>query len=109
MYDEIHEILNAWLQEAVPYYKFGGIAFKRRAILNEGGFPESYILDIYTDVPGCLVGKAGSIVDKYKTELVEKVKCCNITDINIFEVEGFTVKPVDKKKMKKYLKWAKHH
>lgn len=108
MVEDIYEVLNEWLKEVVPDYRFGGIAFNRRAVFNEGErFPDHYVLDIYTDVPGFLIGKAGSVIDKYKKELAERVRSYNITEVNIFEVSGFVIKPRDKKKMKKYFRQAK--
>lgn len=109
MYDEIYKILSEWLQETVPDYWRGGIAFKVRVIVDENGWPEHSVLDVYTNVPGSLIGKAGSIINKYKAELAERVHCLNITDINIVEVNDFVIKPVDKKKLKKHLRWAKLH
>ena len=110
MYSDIVKILKEWLQEVVPEYRTGGIAFKKRAVFNDGeSFPSSYILDIYTDVPGYLVGKAGSIADKYKAKLIERVKCYHITDINIFEVAGFVVKPIDEEKVNEHINWAKNN
>lgn len=110
MIEDIYKILNEWLRETIPDYRFGGIAFNRRAVFNEGErFPDHYALDIYTDVPGFLIGKAGSVIDKYKKELAERVRSYNITEVNIFEVNGFVFKPRDKKKMDKFLKWARRH
>lgn len=81
----IFGILKEWLTEALPEYVTGSISFRR---VRDPEDTSKHIFEIYTDVPGYLIGKAGCIYDKYKVKLLEELKYWGYNKINIVEVEG---------------------
>ena len=72
---EISSILKEWCEEAgvktpIGYYKN----------------PLKHCWEIYTDRPGLLVGKAGSLVGKYK-DILNKRCYCNY-EVKFYEIKG---------------------
>ena len=82
----IYDILREWLDEALPEYVHGNISFRR---VRDPEDTSKHVFEIYTNVPGYLIGKAGCIYDKYKAKLLEELKYWGYNEISIVEVEGF--------------------
>lgn len=58
----INDIIRDWCDECkLPYVN---VMFKRK--------PNENTIQIFTDHPGILIGKAGSIIDKYQKRLQEE-------------------------------------
>ena len=76
----INEVLRDWCDECkLPYTH---VMFKRKSNENT--------VQIFTDHPGILIGKAGSIIDKYQKILQEKSdkhKCTEKVYIELVETE----------------------
>lgn len=57
---EVSEVFDEWAKE---------LKIQTRDILFSMDKDKPNLIHIYTDVPGLMIGKAGSMVDKYKQEL----------------------------------------
>ena len=67
---------------------FGTISLRRELDPEDEG---KYVCNLYTDVPGPLIGKAGWLYDKYSKMLLEELRYFGVTSINIVEIEGTAV------------------
>ena len=88
LHSDLYKILKQWLDEALPDYMFGTISLRRELDPEDEG---KWVCNLYTDVPGPLIGKAGCLYDKYSKLLMEELKLFGVTSINIVEVEGTAV------------------
>lgn len=80
IYPEVYNIIAAWCKEVGIYQ----VAIKTKYD------PKSncYKLILYTERPGAFIGKAGSIIEKYRKMLQECKACCRIEQIEIEEISG---------------------
>ena len=83
----IYDILKQWLEEAVPDWNRGDMAVKQ--ISNGDG---TYNLEINTDCPGALIGKAGTTFDKY-VHMLQELTITPVVEVKINEMNGFVHKP----------------
>lgn len=80
IYPEIYNIVAAWCKEVGVYQ----VAIKTKYDSKS----ECYKLILYTERPGAFIGKAGSIIDKYKKMLQECRVGRMIEQIDIEEISG---------------------
>mgnify|MGYP003302601725 CR=1 FL=1 len=70
----VHNVLKGWKAEAKNTHLCVYAA-------NNG------VLTIYTDRPGCLIGRAGNTVAKYR-QLINEASFGTITDVKFVETQG---------------------
>ena len=80
IYPEVYNIIAAWCKEVGIYQ----VAVKTKYDAKSN----CYKLTLYTERPGVFIGKAGSIVEKYKKLLQECKACRRIEQIEIEEISG---------------------
>lgn len=80
IYPEIYNIIAAWCKEVGIYQ----VAIRTRYDSKSDG----YKLTLYTERPGAFIGKAGSIIEKYKKMLQECRVGRMIGQIEIEEISG---------------------
>ena len=80
IYPEIYNIIAAWCKEVGIYQ----VAIKTKYDSKS----ECYKLILYTERPGAFIGKAGSIIEKYKKMLQECRVGRMIEQIDIEEISG---------------------
>ena len=80
IYPEVYNIIAAWCKEVGIYQ----VAVKTRYDSKS----DCYKLTLYTERPGVFIGKAGSIVEKYKKLLQECKVGRTIEQIEIEEISG---------------------
>lgn len=81
IYPEIYNIISAWCKEAGIYQ----VAVKTKYDSKS----DCYKLTLYTDRPGAFIGRAGSIIDRYRKQLQEyKVVGRIIEQVDIEEISG---------------------
>lgn len=80
IYPEVYNIIAAWCKEVGIYQ----VAVKTKYDSKSN----CYKLTLYTERPGVFIGKAGSIVEKYKKLLQECKACRRIEQIEIEEISG---------------------
>lgn len=80
IYPEIYNIIAAWCKEVGIYQ----VAIKTRYDSKSS----CYKLTLYTERPGAFIGKAGSIIEKYKKMLQECSVGRMIGQIEIEEISG---------------------
>ena len=80
IYPEIYNIVAAWCKEVGVYQ----VAIKTKYDSKS----ECYKLILYTERPGAFIGKAGSIIEKYKKMLQECRVGRMIEQIDIEEISG---------------------
>ena len=80
IYPEIYNIIAAWCKEVGIYQ----VAIKTKYDSKS----ECYKLILYTEKPGAFIGKAGSIIEKYKKMLQECRVGRMIEQIDIEEISG---------------------
>lgn len=80
IYPEVYNIIATWCKEAGIYQ----VAIKTKYDSESS----CYKLTLYTERPGAFIGKAGSIIEKYRKMLRECKAYCRIEQINIEEISG---------------------
>ena len=80
IYPEIYNIIAAWCKEVGIYQ----VAIKTKYDSKS----ECYKLTLYTERPGAFIGRAGSIIEKYKKMLQECRVGRMIEQIDIEEISG---------------------
>ena len=80
IYPEIYNIIAAWCKEVGIYQ----VAIKTKYDSKS----ECYKLILYTERPGAFIGKAGSIIEKYKKMLQECRVGRMIEQVDIEEISG---------------------
>ena len=80
IYPEIYNIIATWCKEVGIYQ----VAVKTKYDSKSN----CYKLTLYTDRPGAFIGKAGSIIEKYKKQLQECRVGGMIGQIDIEEISG---------------------
>ena len=80
IYPEIYNIIAAWCKEVGIYQ----VAIKTKYDSKS----ECYKLTLYTEKPGAFIGRAGSIIEKYKKMLQECRVGRMIEQIDIEEISG---------------------
>lgn len=80
IYPEIYNIIAAWCKEVGIYQVAVGTRYDSKS--------DCYKLTLYTERPGVFIGKAGSIVEKYKKLLQECKVGRTIGQIEIEEISG---------------------
>ena len=80
IYPEVYNIIAAWCKEAGIYQ----VAIKTKYDSKS----DCYKLTLYTERPGLLIGKAGSLCEKYKKLLQECKAYRRIEQLEIKEISG---------------------
>lgn len=80
IYPEVYNIISAWCKEVGIYQ----VAIKTKYDSKS----DCYKLTLYTERPGAFIGKAGSIIEKYKKMLQECRVGRMIEQIEIEEISG---------------------
>lgn len=80
IYPEVYNIVAAWCKEVGIYQ----VAIRNRYDLESYG----YKLTLYTERPGAFIGRAGSMIEKYKKMLQECSVGRMIGQIEIEEISG---------------------
>lgn len=80
IYPEIYNIIAAWCKEVGIYQ----VAIRTKYDSKS----ECYKLILYTERPGAFIGKAGSIIDKYRKQLQECKVGRMIEQVDIEEISG---------------------
>ena len=80
IYPEIYNIIAAWCKEVGIYQ----VAIKTKYDSKS----DCYKLTLYTERPGAFIGKAGSLVDKYRKQLQECKVGRMIEQVDIEEISG---------------------
>lgn len=80
IYPEVYNIISAWCKEVGIYQ----VAVRTRYDVKSS----CYKLTLYTERPGAFIGKAGSIIEKYKKMLQECRVGRMIEQIDIEEISG---------------------
>lgn len=80
IYPEVYNIISAWCKEVGIYQ----VAVKTKYDSKS----DCYKLTLYTDRPGAFIGRAGSIIEKYKKQLQECRVGSMLEQIDIEEISG---------------------
>ena len=80
IYPEIYNIIASWCKEVGIYQ----VAIKTKYDSKS----ECYKLILYTERPGVFIGRAGSIIEKYRKMLQECRVCRMIKQIEVEEISG---------------------
>lgn len=80
IYPEIYNIISAWCKEVRVYQ----VAIRNRYDSKSN----CYKLTLYTERPGAFIGRAGSIIDKYRKQLQECKVGRMIEQVDIEEISG---------------------
>lgn len=80
IYPEVYNIISAWCKEVGIYQVAVRTKYDSKS--------DCYKLTLYTERPGAFIGKAGSLVEKYKKMLQECKVGRMIEQIEIEEISG---------------------
>lgn len=80
---EVSEIFDEWAKE---------MNIPTRDIMFSMDRNESNKIHIYTDRPGLMIGKAGCLIDKYKSKLNQRVDSWNVIKVRLNKEKGRTEK-----------------
>lgn len=80
IYPEIYNIISAWCKEVGIYQVAIKTGYDSKS--------NCYKLVLYTERPGAFIGRAGSIIDKYRKQLQECKVGRMIEQVDIEEISG---------------------